>query len=241
MRTARVSDSASADDFEPSLLPPSTRLLRRFDVPGRERPYIAYLEERIRRDPRNLRAHVERVRQRVALGDAPGLLAALVDLFIALGPKGRELRGQLLRRCTPLLPELQHRWLAARLDSGLDAADPGGAVPGAYLSRQIAGTTRIVVGGSGSVPTPGELARQASAQGDDAAARELLEEALDFDPGQATLCAELLALYRRGNDRQAFERMRTRMLGRRLALPEEWERAAAWFRDRAAHADGAMT
>lgn len=234
MRTADAPGEDRPGDFEPSLLPPSTRLLRRLAQPGQERAYIAYLEERIRRNPRNLRAHVERIRQRTALRDPAGLLAALVDLYVALGSSGRELRAQLLSRCVPLLPEAGRRLLAERLLGGLDAADPRAAVPGSCLSRQVLGTTRIVTGGTGAGTTAGALALEASAGGDEVAARELLEEALDFDPGQASLCAELLALYRRGGDRAAFERMRTRMLGRRLALAGEWERTAAWFRDQPA-------
>jgi hypothetical protein len=221
----------AVDEFEPSLLPPSMRLLRRFAAPGRERDYVAYLEERIRRDPRNLRAHVERVEQRAALGDAGALYAALVDLNIALGVHGRSLRGRLLTQFAGSLRSDERAFLESGLRSGIDAADPRAAVTGSLLSQQVAGTTRLVSRRGVAAAGPGELAREACASGDEAAACLLLEEALEFDPGQRELAAELLALYRRSGRRADFERTRTRLLGQRVALADEWEGTDAWFRE----------
>ena len=228
----RVDALAAADDseFEPCLLPPSRRLLRKFSIPGRERRYIAFLEERIQRDPRNLRAHVERIRQRAAIGDCGGLTAALIDLNVALGARGGDLRRQLLQKYAALLPERERALLTARLGSGVDATDPEAAIAGALLSRQVEGTTRIVSRGGATTAGAAELAREAVASGEEAGACQLIEEALEFDPGRSDLVAELLALYRRTGRRADFERARTRLLGRRLALPEQWEETAAWFR-----------
>ena len=74
-------DPYGALDVEPSLLPPSPRLLRRFAVPGLARGYLRHLEERIERNPRDLHAHVERVLLRIGCRDGADVHAALVDLF----------------------------------------------------------------------------------------------------------------------------------------------------------------
>jgi len=235
-RAGAAAGIASAE-FEPGMLPPTTRLLRRFATMDHQHGYLAFLEKRIQRDPRNLRAHVERVQQRAALADADGLYAALIDLNLTLGVHGHGLRSQLLARFSDLLDPPQREFLEAHLVSGIDAEDPGATVAGVLLSRQIAGTTRIVTRRGDAVASPGALAIEASTNGDAAMACELLEEALEFDPGRADLSAELLALCRRTGRRQDFERARTRLLGRRLALAAQWEQTAAWFRSQDAGHD----
>jgi hypothetical protein len=227
-----ICNGDGALEVEPSLLPPSRRLLRRFAVPGLDSGYLRHLEERIQRDPRDLHAHVERVLLRESRREGAELFAALVDLFIALGPGGRALRSRLLRRAAPHLATEQRGFLETHLDSPLQADAPGAAVPGACLSRPVAGTTLIVrrrhATGTERIDAAA-LAREAMASGDESAAQALLEEALEIDPGLPEASLELLALYQRGNQRADFERTRAALLGRRLARPDLWERTAAYF------------
>jgi hypothetical protein len=225
-----VQDPYGALDVEPSLLPPSQRLQRRFEVPGMHRGYLRHLEERIRRDPRNLNAHVERVLLRIARHEGGEVHAAMVDLFVALGAGGRALRARMLDVAAPRLTQEQHAFLRAHLDSGLDAGADGAVVRGSRPSWPVAGTMQIVRRRDvGVASEPLSLARERIAAGDEAAAQSLLEEALERDPGQRDVGLELLALYRRRGHRADFERTRTALLGRRLASPEEWERTAAHF------------
>jgi hypothetical protein len=236
-------DVYGALDVEPSLLPPSSRLVRSFVVPGLDRGYLRHLEERIQRDPRDLHAHVERVLLRIAHRDRADIYAALVDLCVALGTCGRALRARLVAAAAAQLTPGQRAFLEAHLDAGLDASSAGAAVRGSCLAWPVAGTMQIVRRRrAASEPPRGDalgpvaLAREWIASGDDAAAQSLLEETLERDPGQAEVCLELLALYRRSGARADFERTRTALLGRRTARPEEWDRTAAWFESRSAPA-----
>lgn len=222
-------------EFEPSLLPPSKRLRRRFTISTLEAPYMVYLEERLQRDPHDLRAHVERVVQRRWMRDAMGAFAALVDLNIALGSRGRLLRESLLTSVESLLGGDQREFLRSHLDGGIRATDTRAAVPGVCLCRA---QTRVelvrernAVGESDFLT----LAHTALARDDAAGACRLLEEALQLEPGRADLCAALLDLYRRGLRRADFERTRASLLGRRVALPERWDDTAAWFKGSAEH------
>jgi hypothetical protein len=227
-----IGNGDGAFEVEPSLLPPSRRLRRRFAVPGLDCGYLRHLEERIQRNPRDLHAHVERVLLRESRSDGVELFAALIDLFIALGPGGRALRSRLLNRAAPRLTSDQHTFLDAHLDTPLQADAPGAAVPGACLSRPVEGTTLIVRrrdAKSAERMDAAALAREALAAGDAAAAQALLEEALEIDPGLPEASLELLALYQRGNQRADFERTRAALLGRRLARPDLWERTAVYF------------
>ncbi len=228
-------DPYGALDVEPSLLPPSPRLLRRFAVPGLARGYLRHLEERIERNPRDLHAHVERVLLRIGCRDGADVHAALVDLFVALGTGGRALRVRLIGMAAAQLTAGQRAFLEAHLDAGLDAGSAGADVRGSRLSWPVAGTMQIVRRRGTAVSDavgPLELAREQIASGDEAAAQSLLEEALERDPGRQDVCLELLELYRRRADRAGFERTRTALLGRRLACPEEWERTAASLESR---------
>ena len=114
-----------APDFEASMLPPSLRLRRRFDLP-------------------ELRAHVERLLQRLSMRDATGCYMAMIDLNIALGPHGRALRAKLLQSAAPLLEPRDWDFLAAHLDSGVAATDNEAAAPEACLWQALRGTTHIV-------------------------------------------------------------------------------------------------
>ena len=64
----------------------------------RDRRTADYLAHCVARNPRDLRAHARRIAVHHALGEDQDLAAAVVDLFIALGDKGRSLKRLLLDR-----------------------------------------------------------------------------------------------------------------------------------------------
>ena len=218
--------------IEASLLPPSTRLLRDLPVAGLERQYLQHLEQRIHRNPRDLLSHVRRLLLNRALDDPEGLYGALVDLFIVLGYRGRPLRKRLLKLCAASLAPERRAFLESHLEHGLDATEDRCSTPRSSLSRQVRGKTSLVVrtGGSGRGGTDLlDLARESLARGEDDAAQELLEGAIEADPGSEPVCLELLALYRRRNRRGDFMRTYTAILGRELARPDLWQAMATRF------------
>ncbi|MEN9890815.1 MAG: hypothetical protein RLY78_1110 [Pseudomonadota bacterium] len=78
-----------------------------------------WLAMRIARQPYDLRAHAQRVRLLAETGEGSRLFGALVDLFLVLGDKGRELRGALLALARPALDPDDHAWLQSHLAAGL--------------------------------------------------------------------------------------------------------------------------
>ena len=73
----------------------------------------------VARHPQDLISHTRRILLSHARGNADQTFGALVDLFIAVGPKGSALRKTMLRRCADVLSKPQHAWLTERLDQGL--------------------------------------------------------------------------------------------------------------------------
>jgi hypothetical protein len=188
-------------------------------------PELSQLVERIRRNPRDLRAHVDRVMRVVACSDSAAALAALLDLQVALGRGGRELRARLLDKAAPLLGDAPLALLRTCLDTGLDATDPRAAVPGACLALAAAETRQLVLlrnAPLAAASSPLDLAREALAAGDAHTAQWLLETALELDPAQPDISRELLQIYRRGKLHADFRRMRTVLLGCDVAGTRQW-------------------
>ncbi len=224
--------------FEVSMLPQTRRLLRDFPVAGLERPYLRHLEQRILRHPRDLLSHVRRLFLASALRDNDSIMGALADLFLVLGRRGRHLRVRLLGLVEDQLTPRQCGFFAAHIENGIDATEAIPDIPQSRLSRRVLGTTKIVVRSKDEARRaegPVSLARESIANGryDDALA--LLEGALDADPGDKDVCAELLRLYSSGDLRSRFFKTYTALLGRQLAYPERWAQLAADYRSGALH------
>ncbi|WP_374260368.1 hypothetical protein [Zoogloea sp.] len=100
----------------------------------------ALLAGEIGRKPANLHLHVQRISLWSKLDDAAATAAAIVDLWIVLGPHGAALRTRLLRDHYEALERHDlGLYLSARLDTGLDRHDPRIALPGAVLARPVEG------------------------------------------------------------------------------------------------------
>lgn len=225
--TAMVS---AADSVEASLLPPTTRLVREFPVVGLDRDYIRHLERRILRRPRDLKSHVRRILALNELKDADWIAGALADLFLVLGNRGLALRERLLANVRKNLAATHAEFFARHLDRGLYPTDPMPSFERSRLSKQVIGTTRIVVAGSDDVSDAFDVAREAAEAGRIDEAREMLEGLLDADPGNADVCEALLDLFERNDLRQVFFKTYTQHLGRPLACFDRWLRTAARFR-----------
>lgn len=94
----------------------------------------------IGRHPSNLHAHMQRISVWHSLGNPAQTAAAVVDLWIALGAFGLDLRTRMLHRHQTALE--QHNldiYLHGRLHRGVDRHDPQLALRGVVLARPVEG------------------------------------------------------------------------------------------------------
>lgn len=98
---------------------------RRLVLAGRgdARDGSRYLAHRIIDNPRDLRAHVQRILLLLAAGDEITLRASLVDLFIVLGDKGQALKTRMLDCASPLLSKTVAAFLRKHLATGFKPWD----------------------------------------------------------------------------------------------------------------------
>lgn len=219
--------------LEPSLFPAPQRLVPRYAQSEWQSGYQSHLEHRIQRNPRDLYAHVRRVLMYRAMDHTDRGFAALIDLFLILGPRGRKLREKMLDQFEDRLSHQQYRFLCSHLVSGLRASESLPAGTESLLAKGVSGTTQIVVrsdeqDGEPRVPVVG--ARRRIADGDIAGAQALLEAAVREDPGSEEICRELLDLYRKKDLRDDFFATYAECLSRDLAVPELWEETERFFR-----------
>ncbi|MFN8038959.1 MAG: hypothetical protein U0Q07_07080 [Acidimicrobiales bacterium] len=102
------------------------------------------LARRVARDPGDTRVHVERVNLALADGDAEAAYGALVDLFIALGRRGRGVRQRLAGGVRFLIGEERYQAVVAHLDDGLAANDPLPPAASSVLSTGVCGRREVV-------------------------------------------------------------------------------------------------
>jgi hypothetical protein len=194
-------------------------------MPGSEPASVwRHLSSQIARDPLDLESHVRRVSLAADGGEPGQAFTAMVDLFLALGPKGRGLRSMLIRHAEKALTPEELDYLRAALDSGLSpgmdlplgvhaALDPG-LMNGTAMVRH----SRAAAAERSLVEQAGELLDH----GDIEAARRLLEEALMQSPEDEAVSKELMAIYRHTRDTQAVAAMRDRLAERHGRVPAAW-------------------
>ncbi|MCG8038593.1 MAG: hypothetical protein JAZ19_16325 [Candidatus Thiodiazotropha taylori] len=219
--------------FEPSLLADQNRLLPSFPTLHCYTSFSRYLVKRIRRDPRDLRAHVQRTIFFLAKGDAEALYGALIDLFLVLGNLGIEIRRNLLERSESLLTQEQHEFLSAHLEIGLQHNNSSANTAFSSLSKGQSGSSIIVRHkssvGLSSANNPIVESSEYLQQNDWLTAMMILEDALRYDPGDSAVSRVLISLYRQQGAQEAFFRTYSELIGRRLALPDLWIETEKFF------------
>lgn len=179
----------------------------------------------VARDPLDIEAQV----RRVLLACQPGMhskaFGALLDLFLALGPRGRELRRLMLEAAQPAIESDELRFLQAHLDDGLarNALLPSGT--GAVLDTAVLGSAHAVQHERVAVATASRVDEAISLldHGDLPGARRLLEDVLLDDPLDETATRELLAIYHHSRDSEGRQVMQARLRERHAALPPAWD------------------
>ena len=115
----------------------------------------ALLAGEIGRNPGNLHLHVQRISLWHKLDDAAATAAAIVDLWLVLGPRGLDLRTRMLRKHYTKLESWElGLYLAARLTDGIDRHDPRIALPGTVLARPVEGARIFLHRETQSAPPP---------------------------------------------------------------------------------------
>ncbi len=227
MNTQIVKSAASADNSalpigyqpEPALLPPCRKVTPQFSDPLLQQAYPGFLSRKLQRNPRDLLAHVQRIRLLRQAGQGDACYAALNALFQILGTSGQALRKRLLLQCRLLLNKQQHQRLEQQL-LGEDAAPYSlPVVDAAYTDIQgtlaIVAQTHRTTDSKVNVLLEPQLSR--------------LESMVRSDPGDKQACSELLGLYQQYKLRSEFTAMHAELLSRRFALPEDWQATERMF------------
>jgi hypothetical protein len=178
----------------------------------------------IARDPLDLEAHA----RRVLLASRPPLtdraFGALVDLFLALGHRGRALRRQLLEQADPWLDPDDAHFLRAHLDTELPRGAQLPTQRWSVLDTAVLGSLNMVGLQRREVAqeTPFQQAMSLLEYGDLTGARGMLEAALLEEPDNEEVNRELLAIYQHSRDDSGKAEMADKLVARHGALPSGW-------------------
>ena len=184
-----------------------------------------FLARQVARSPGDLCSHVQRINLFLQQAAGDETYGALLDLFIALGPKGLPLRWRMLGAARHALSHAQFHALRQRLESGIEATDamPVGGSP--MLSKGLTGSNRLVVNQTDTQEQHRDPLIEAGEYleyGQLEEARELLEKAVLKEPLRGDLQLELLEIYRYTRDKTNFAAMRTRLEAMDVPLDDIW-------------------
>lgn len=194
---------------------------------------LNHLAHRIQRRPADLTAHIQRLKIYHQCDDREGQYGALLDLFIALGDKGKPLRLRMLRGVSNRLTESQLNLFKAGMEKKISLTDMTPLARYSRLSGAVIGSVQIagVLTEATQIPQVSLIdeARDLLNSGQIEAAQALLEKALLETPEQETLSLELLMIYRHTHNRDAFRTFHEAMVNRPLAAQAEWNQQAVDF------------
>lgn len=185
-----------------------------------------YLTHLVSRSPLDLTSHTQRIRLYRDLGDAEGIYGALLDLFIALGDKGLQLRKRLLQQTIFSLHPEHYEALSHALENRLTDSRLLPSSPYAVLSGAAGGEAQLVrqIQDSDNIhqEAPLEIAGDLLNSGLIQQAQSVLEEALLATPQHEKISLELLQIYRYTNNRNDCITMFNRLEEAPLAAHEQW-------------------
>lgn len=192
-----------------------------------------FLGHQIARKPEDLLAHVQRIRVAARNQLEPYLFGAMLDLFIALGSRGYELRKRMLDYVADRLgPEAQQQFRAA-LEGGIQASDANEDPGISVLSKGITGHTDIVdeahSASQQGYEDPLEQALAALESSQLEVARQVLEDAIFAGVSNTEQQQLLLDLYRKSDDTLNFSVLYSSLNENSNAAPEAWTELAKHF------------
>jgi hypothetical protein len=193
---------------------------------------MEYITYRIVRSPKDLRNHVRRIVLQHDIGDSEALYAALLDLFIVLGNKGRALRKRVLDGARSRLGIQQYRALSACLDSDSVRCNGLPAPPDSMLAAGVIGMQKLVEAVDGeneSTRDPLIEARDHIEYCQLEQAQAVLEQAIMDQPQRLELHEELLEIYRSTRDEASLLAFWRRLNDVHGSAPDLWQTAADSF------------
>ncbi len=113
------------------------------DVGSADEAMRIYLARKVAAVPTDLLAHTRRILLARRCNDREETLGALVDLFIATGPKGQGLRQRLLDACGAVLSTKHRLMLTDRMAMGWSADTPSPSAASLLPSGKV-GSAMIV-------------------------------------------------------------------------------------------------
>ncbi len=186
------------------LIPGDTRL--QLDTTHWEHKAADYLARTVARNPGNLRAHVQRALLHLKLKNALCLYGALLDLFIALGEHGHNLKIRMLLTTGDQLHEAHRDFLLSRLQNVILANEVLSDAQCAVLPKGYSGTDTLVLLTTGDIDrNPLEQARLLLSHGQAYEAQQLLEPVVIQNPDSRDLHEQLLDIYEKTGDKNAFD------------------------------------
>lgn len=198
----------------------------RLDTPPGMDPQEAWrhFSSQVTRDPLNIEAHVRRVLLACRPPLTDRVFGALVDVFLALGDRGRGLRKALLEQAQPWLDADDAHFLRLHLDNGLSRQSRLPAQHWSVLDLAVLGSQSMVALQRRAVEqeTPFQQAMSLLEYGDLDGARSMLEAALLEEPEHVEVCRELLAIYQHSRDESGKARMAEQLMARHGVLPAGW-------------------
>ena len=187
---------------------------------------LLYLGQQIKQRPRDLRAHMQRIFLLLEAAEEPQLFGALVDLFIVLGSAGTALKVRCLTQAAPVLTESHRLFLEQAAEGGLQPDNPTLArIRHSVLSMGFSGRAAIVAKReqqSGGYQSPYDEAMACLEYGQLDEARRVLEEALRRMSDDPRISRQLLEIYQRTRDDNAFRAMRNWLQDNYGVLPDGW-------------------
>jgi len=220
-------------NYEPGLSWNNGKLLQQFPVPQWREDYLGHLARKIERNPRDLHSHTQRILMNFGSGRKDACYGALIDLFIALGNKGRALKQTLLHQVNELLESQQGQFLKSRLESGISPDEQLLNADFSRLSQGYSGCRDVVIlideDDQRDHMTAPQVAQKKLEEGKVNEACRVLEQVLNTDPGDAEICHQLLNIYREHQLPQQFHSTYNRYASRKLGDPAAWRAAERYF------------
>ncbi|OGT90835.1 MAG: hypothetical protein A2514_04470 [Gammaproteobacteria bacterium RIFOXYD12_FULL_61_37] len=183
-----------------------------------------FLSYQLARHPENLRQHAQRIFLLISSRETGPLFGALVDLFIALGDKGEDLRKRLLGLARPLLTNEDYEFLARHQRQGLEARHAKTDLKGSVLSEGFCGSNILVSRERSQAgfadPLQEALSLLEFGQLDEA--RLVLEKEYLSNPSRKEVEDELADVYRHTRDRSDYDVLTKELLRRGAALSGGW-------------------
>ena len=224
--TAQTPESAAACwPEEPQFWADGYRRTRFHPLPDGHNLAV-FLAHRVKRDPGDLKVHLQRIGLHLEQADEEALYGALLDLFLVLGRNGQALRKRMLHQAIGRLTLEHSVSLREHLEPGLHPGDL--VLPGRFsiLSTGLTGDCVVITRNEKKNQRTREFleeVRDLIDSGQITEAQSALEEALLEDPGNTQLSAELLDLYAHTRDSSGFLSMLERLKKRDPELAKTWE------------------